>query len=694
MTSTVSEPLSHLVPVRDRIARLLRSAGFKAAIGAHVIVAVIILVRGYGWLQPLELLIYDALRVAWAGNEPSNRILLIGGTEKDIQRYDWPLKDGDLAALLERIAGWKPRVIGVDLYRDIPQPPGTEWLRAVLARHKEIVWAFKLQEGAKRGIPPPEALRGTDRAVLADVLTDSGSVIRRALLYADDGVDNYTGMGMALGLGYLAGDHIRPVPAAGDQLRLGKALISPLDDTRGPYTRLDSRGYQMLLDYHGGPSPFPMKSVGEIMHSDDAAPLVRGRAVIVGITSESVNDFFSTPFNTGFRNEDPIYGITMHAHVADQLIRGAIDDSPFLRGFSRGVEDLWIWAWAIAGMALGLLVRYTSLAICGSVVGLLALAGAVYGAFGAAVLLPALPAAIAWVSSAGLTNRVMHAASNRARTLLRKSFEHYLPPAVIAQMLASETLPKLGGERREMSVLFSDIAGSTTLAETMEPEILADLLNDYFEGVCAAIFEQEGLVNEFAGDGVLAFFGAPHEQPDHADRAVAAALGVDAFAVRFSSEQKARGIDFGHTRIGVHSGITMVGNIGTRARLKYSAQGDLLNTGSRLEGLNKTTGTRICVSGEIVKKARRHRFRPIGSFVVKGRHGATDVFEPLDPRDQYGDLVDRYEAAFRALETEQPEAAERFAILHREYSEDPCVAFHCKRLAAGETGTLIVMAEK
>ncbi len=694
MTSTVSEPLRHLVPVRDRIARLLRSAGFKAAIGAHVIVAVIILVRGYGWLQPFELLIYDELRVAWAGNEPSNRILLIGGTEKDIQRWDWPLKDGDLAALLERIASWKPRVIGVDLYRDIPQPPGTERLAAVLARHKEIVWAFKLQEGAKRGIPPPEALRGTDRAVLADVLTDSGSVIRRALLYADDGVDNYTGMGMALGLGYLAGDHIRPVPAAGDQLRLGKALISPLDNTRGPYTRLDSRGYQMLLDYHGGPSPFPMKSVGEIMHNDDAAPLVRGRAVIVGITSESVNDFFSTPFNTGFRNEDPIYGITMHAHVADQLIRGAIDGTPMLGGFSRGLEDLWIWAWAIAGMALGLLVRSTIPAVCGSVVGLLVLAGAVYGAFGAAVLLPALPAAIAGVGSAGLTNRVMHAASNRARTLLRKSFEHYLPPAVIAQMLASETLPKLGGERREMSVLFSDIAGSTTLAETMEPEILADLLNDYFEGVCAAIFEQEGLVNEFAGDGVLAFFGAPHEQPDHADRAVAAALGVDAFADRFSGEQKARGIDFGHTRIGVHSGISMVGNIGSRARLKYSAQGDLLNTGSRLEGLNKATGTRICVSGEVVKKAQRHRFRPIGSFVVKGRHGATDVFEPLNPRDQHCDLVDRYEAAFRALETGQPEAADRFAALHREYPEDPCAAFHCKRLAAGETGTLIIMTEK
>ena len=261
-------------------------------------------------------------------------------------------------------------------------------------------------------------------------------------------------------------------------------------------------------------------------------------------------------------------------------------------------------------------------------------------------------------------------------------------------MLASGTLPKLGGERREISVLFTDVADFTTLSENMEPEFLATICNDYFDGVCAAIFDQGGMVNEFIGDAVLAFFGAPHEQPDHADRAVEAALGVDAFAHRFSAEQKARGIDFGHTRIGVHTGFAIVGNVGSRSRLKYSALGDMLNTGSRLEGLNKTIGTRICVSGEIVKKDRRHRFRPIGSFVVKGRHRATDVFEPVDPQCQNVDRVDRYEAAFRALEAGLSEAAEQFAALHREHPEDPCPTFHCQRLTAGESGTLIVMSEK
>jgi adenylate cyclase len=685
----------HQSLLRDRFLRLSRSAGFKALIAAHAIVAAIILVRNYGGLQPLELAIYDELRVVWAGDDRSASIILVGATETDVKHLGWPLRDGDLATLLERITAWKPRVIAVDLYRDDPEPPGTDRLETALARHKEIIWAFKLPDERKPAIPPPPILRGTDRAVFTDVVTDAGNVVRRGLLYADDGVHSYTGVGMAVALGYLARDGIEPGPAPDGQLRLGKASITPLDDTRGPYTRLDSRGYQILLDYHGGPHPFVSQSLGEIMRSDAAASLVRGRAVIIGITAESVKDLFSTPFDSGFNNADPIYGITVHAHIADQLIRAAINGMPMLCALPSPLEDLWIWVWAIAGLVVGMLLRHPIPAICGSIAGLLILVGTVYAAFGQAVLLAALPAAIAWVASAGFANRAMRAASYRSRTLLLKSFEHYLAPAVIQKMISSEALPTLGGEQQEISVLFTDLAGSTATAETMEPELLIRVFNEYFEGVCAAISEQGGTVNEFVGDEVLALFGAPDQQPDHADRAVEAAIAIDQFACHFSIEQKRRGIDFGSTRIGVHTGIALVGNIGTRARFKYGAQGDVLNTGSRLEGLNKTIGTRICVSGETARNARHHRFRPVGSFVVKGRRDATDVFEPVASfRSCEVEWVERYEAAYRALEMRQLEAADLFKTLYREKPEDACVAFHHRRLIAGETGTLIVMPEK
>jgi adenylate cyclase len=680
-------------PFRHRLRRLSNSVGFKALIVAHAIVAAIILVRYFGGFQPLELAIYDQLRVVWAGDQPSASIVLVGATEMDVRR-GWPLRDGDLANLLERIAAWQPRVIAVDLYRDYPEPPGTDRLETVLAQHPEIIWAWKLPDDGEPAISPPKALRGTDRAVFTDVVTDAGNTVRRGLLYVDDGVQTYTGVGMAVALGYLARDGIVPGPAGDDQLRLGKALITWLDDRRGPYTRLDSQGHQILLDYHGGPHPFARESMGEIMRSDVAAARVRGHAVIIGDAAESVKDDFSTPFNSGFNDADPIYGITVHAHIADQLIRAAIDGVPMLRGLPRPLEDLWIWGWAMAGLGLGLLLRQPLPAISGSIAGLLILAGTVYAAFGQAVLLPALPAAIAWVTSAGVANRAMRAASYRSRTLLLKSFEHYLAPAVIRKMNFSEAVPTLGGEKREISVLFTDMAGSTATAETMQPEVFSRLYTDYFEGVCAAISEHGGMLNEFVGDGMLAFFGAPDQQPDHADRAVEAALAIDKFARHFSAEQKRRGIDFGSTRIGVHTGIALVGNIGTRARFKYGAQGDVLNTGSRLEGLNKAIGTRICVSGDTAGNARHHCFRQIGSFVLKGRRDATEVFEPVAWRSCEGEWVERYQVAYRALEKREPEAADLFETLYRERPDDASVAFHHRRLIAGETGTLIVMTEK
>lgn len=697
MTTTAVASVRRGFAAWERVLRLLRRPAVKALLGAQLVALAVVLVRALGWLQPPELLVYDALRAAWAGHQAGNRILLIGVSDPEIDALNdhWPLWDADLADLLERLESWHPRVIGVDIYRPLPRIAGSDRLAQTLAKHPNIVWAFKLPDALRPGLLPPAPLVGTDRAVFADLPKDRDEVVRRGLLFADDGTNQYTGMGMGLALGYLAPDHINLQPGSKpDSLRLGRSVIEPLDDTRGPYVRLDSRGYQLLLDFRGGPVAFPLKSYGEIMQGNAAAPLVRDRAVIIGDTAESVHDSYATPFSTGFGGAGPVWGIALHAHVADQLIRQALDGAPGLRGCSRLFEGLWVWAWAMAGALLGLAVRSTLPAAGGAAAGLAAIAGIAYAAFGAGWLLPGVPAAAAWLGAVGLTNQLLHAASNRARVRLRRSFEHYLPPSVIAQMLKSDALPHLGGERREISVVFSDVAGFTTFSETMDPEELTLVTNGYFEGIGAAIFAEAGYINEFMGDGVLAFFGAPQRQPDHADRAVAAGLGIVGFGTRFSAEQRAGGIGFGHTRVGIHCGVAMVGNIGTPSRLKYGALGDILNTGSRLEGLNKVIGTRICVSQAIVAKSTRHRFRPIGAFLVKGRHEPTMVFEPVDGA-RYGEAhLVRYEAAFAALDDGDPRAARLFAELHRDDPEDPCVAFHHRRLEAGEAGTLIVMTEK
>ena len=212
-------------------------------------------------------------------------MVLVGATEEDITaddgaRWPWPLPDDKLAAVLERVASFAPRAIGVDIYRDMPIyrdiPTGGENpLDAVLRRHPEIFWVFRLKGDKKHpGTQAPKLLRGTDRAVFADIPEDGDGIVRRALLYADDGTDQHTGLGPALALAYLARDRIVPQPAEGDALRLGKAVLRPLDETRGPYLKLDSRGYQVLYDYRGGPQPFRQESLSGLMARGDLAPVI------------------------------------------------------------------------------------------------------------------------------------------------------------------------------------------------------------------------------------------------------------------------------------------------------------------------------------------------------------------------------------------------------------------------------------
>lgn len=672
--------------MRDRLRHLRRRQWPRVMLAAQLAAAAVLYCRELGGLQPAELAVYDRLVTAWAGQARSERILLVLVTEADIARYGWPLRDGDLATLLQRLTGWSARAVGVDLYRDRPLPPGSQALADLLAQHPEILWAFKLPDEGSPGVAPPAVLADSPRAVLADVVTDAGGVVRRGLLAATEARTRRSvrTLGAALAETYVA----QGLRALGDDVALGDGRVVLVTERFGPYAQVDAAGYQTLLDFHGGRDRFGRMSLGDLMRDDAAASSVRGRAVLVGTDAPSVKDSFPTPLGAG-----PLSGVALHAHLADQLIRMEAGEPAGRTVLPRTVDMAVIWACATAAAATGLAFPSAGPAFAAALLagmGLIAWAG--YAAFGAAgLILPVVPAALAWLGGAAGAVWALHGIGIRERLRLRRSFEHYLDPRIIDDMLAAGVSPSFGGERREVSVMFTDIAGFTTLAETLPAEAVAALLRDYFDGVCAAVLNCGGLLSVFHGDGLQVLFGAPRRQEDHADRAVDAALGIDAFARRFSAEQRRRGVPFGETRIGVHTGVALVGNVGTRARLNYGAVGDMVNTASRLEGLNKWVGTRIAVSGETVRRCARHRFRPVGEFVLRGRRDALAVATPLTPADAANPArVGRYEAAYAALRAERPEARALFRALR----DDPCAAFHCARLAAGEAGVRVVMQEK
>jgi class 3 adenylate cyclase len=255
-------------------------------------------------------------------------------------------------------------------------------------------------------------------------------------------------------------------------------------------------------------------------------------------------------------------------------------------------------------------------------------------------------------------------------------------------------MTSLEGERRTMTFLFTDIANFTTMSEGLEAKELGRVLNEYLEGMTEIVQKHGGMVDKFIGDAVVAIFNAPIDLPDHAGAAVRCALEMDRFSSSYSAEQRAQGIPFGLTRIGVHTGAAMVGNFGSRTRHNYTASGDAVNTAARLEGLNKHFGTTMCVSGATWELCSGIAFRPLASVALKGKRNAINVWIPLHDEEAQDGFVTRYCSAYASLQAEVGVAGPLFEALAQERPGDPCVRFHLGRIHKGIYDVNVVMAEK
>jgi len=271
------------------------------------------------------------------------------------------------------------------------------------------------------------------------------------------------------------------------------------------------------------------------------------------------------------------------------------------------------------------------------------------------------------------------------------SLSRYFSPN-LAQRLASDAdAIDLGGQRREIASLFTDIASFTSLVESMEPSVLGPLLNEYLTGMTDIVFAQDGTVAKIVGDALHVLFGAPGEQPDHADRAVACALALDEYAQSFREICQQKGIALGVTRIGVHAGSAIVGNFGGGRFFDYTAYGDTINIAARLEAANKQLGTRVCVSAILAAKMKGFQGRPVGDLMLRGRSEALRAFEPLSVKQYYNPATASYRDAFAKLEASDPGAMAAFAAHVGKHAEDQLASFHLKRLLNGAAGTRIAM---
>ena len=292
----------------------------------------------------------------------------------------------------------------------------------------------------------------------------------------------------------------------------------------------------------------------------------------------------------------------------------------------------------------------------------------------------------------GLEKKAWQDDERQQKKFIRQAFSRYLSREVVDQLVADPKRFSLGGERLDITCLFTDLAGFTSLMEDRDPGEMVPVLNAYLDAMCMIARNYGGTIDKIAGDALHVFFGAPLRISDHAERVMLCAIDMDVRAREFQRTEAARAIGFGGTRIGVHSGPAVVGNFGGEVFFDYTAYGDSVNTAARLQGANAHLGTRLCVSGETARQCPSIRFRPIGSLVLKGKTQAVETFEPVLPEMETP--LDEYLRVYQSIESGDPGGIAALVALSAIYPLDPILRLYVKRAEASEPGVEMILAEK
>jgi adenylate cyclase len=394
---------------------------------------------------------------------------------------------------------------------------------------------------------------------------------------------------------------------------------------------------RMLINYLGPAKTFPHYSIADIIKGRQPVDDLRDKIVLVGATATGIYDLRVTPFSTVYP------GVEIHATVIDNILR-----QDFLQK-SAWTSFLDFCSIIIFGLVMGIAIPRFK-AVQGMFLSLFIIAAFVIGNtlifsqfnIWLNVIYPVLTMMTIYL---GITI-YRYVTEEREKKKIRGAFQYYLTASVINEMLKDPTKLKLGGDKKDLSVLFSDIRGFTTISEKMTPEELVHLLNEYLTAMTNVVFHHDGLLDKYMGDAIMAVFGAPLDQPDHALRACRTALDMmgelKKLQIKWSEEGRPV-LDIG---IGINTGDMVVGNMGSEMRFDYTVMGDSVNLGSRLEGINKEYGTNIIISEYTYDAVKDNLFcRELDAVKVKGKKLPVRIYELLGERTD-GEKWSKYVVPF------------------------------------------------
>ncbi|SPB16332.1 sensor histidine kinase [Caballeronia novacaledonica] len=720
---------------REPLAFVLRRSGARWALGLAIVVAL----AGHAlsrydirFIDSLSAMLYDAKVRLFMPRTTDARIAILDIDEKSLAELGrWPWDRARMATLVDTLfAREHIAVLGFDMvfaepdassglavldelargaladnaaYRQAldrlaPRLDYDQRFADALAGHPVVLgFYFSNQDASSGAIPSPlmsERAFGTHPLTLFDwtsyggnlpalqhaarragyfnpVIDFDGSVRRVPLVTAfRDGV--YGALSLEVFRALFGDASVRPVfddPANPASPLAGLALATPRGTRVIP---VDENG-AALVPYRGATGSFPYYSIADVLAGRIPAGALAGKIALVGTTAPGLMDQRTTPVGEVYP------GVEVNANLIGGMLDGTIRfEPPFAAALQTsmlvlaGLAMIFLWPWRIPARA----TLFSALLFAAIVAADLFAFARLGWSIPVASLLLAVLALYVLNMSYG------YFVEARAKRYFAALFGQYVPPELVEEMSRHPEDYSMAGRRAELTVLFCDVLGFTAIAETLEPEALAQLMNEYLGTMTEVIRAHRGTLDKYMGDAIMGFWGAPVDDPDHARHAVAAALGMRTALVELNRTLTKRGWPTLWIGIGINTGPMTVGDMGSSVRKAYTVMGDAVNVAARLEGLTRRFDIDIIVGEATRERVPDVVFREIDRVRVKGRVAPIAVYEPQPPHE-HADALARWHAAlshYRAREWNEAETL--LATLAAQYPERQVYAIYRKRIDA------------
>jgi len=563
--------------------------------------------------------------------ETNPRVIIVSIDESSFSELNqkWPWPRTYFARLIDRLSQEGTKIIGIDIIMSEPYPGDQDELLARSAKmFGNVVFPSKFEETTrmiqwkgKEVELKEEVLKGP-----IETISGSGAVGYLNLPHDSDGfVRRFTPIRSYQGELYVSFD--LKIAAHSLEIPLGDLKYAPYDvlrlgDRSIPLNHYDSA----YINFAGPQGKFRRISFHRVLKGEFPRGFFGEKIVLVGPTFLDSHDFFSTPFLESKKGEKyPLFGVEVHANVINTILQ-----KKFIRSTSPIINRLIIFLGGVLVTLLSLRLSPLKGALSVSLIVLLYLVTSIW-LFARGILLtttaPVLTFGGVFISQVVFK----YFTEEREKRRIRGMFQKYVSPDVVEKLIQDPTKLTLGGEKRVLSVLFSDIRGFTSISEKLVPEEVLSQLNQYLTAMTAVVLRNGGMLDKYVGDAIMAVFGAPLELENHALAACRTALDMmeELRSLQEGWQDESKPIlDIG---IGIHTGEMVIGNVGSPKRMDYTVIGDNVNLASRLEGVNKELGTHIIISESTYELVKGHiAVRGLGEVKVKGKEKQVAIYEPVN----------------------------------------------------------------